>query len=402
MKSREIDGMARYLILLGLLVGLFAHGWRHGIFNSYLGVLLPKALAEVPVVNSGSGFIPDWSRIKFRDMIMSSDGTVTYPTTQGNETRTWKAGQNIGEFMKLGDFEEAGFNIEKLNLSSIAQSLGLGKDLGTLKLSDFGVIKTHTVENLVKAIPNLSNLQITSVKPISDLFNRLGISTGGTIGNAVQQYQQQLSSIPIDKVLNLSEYQLASIPGIENASIDKFANWQDTIINEIPGLTDLPWSQFPSLPQPDLSFIGQVDLPLGEKEANRVRTISGSYQQGFNVPCHQNKCSHMEMSGYGAITGVQWISGKDQQVKGGFGLLQAVNGGREPTGRHPFGSSFKQVVWEIDESTGTVKTAMFFRFCKTITFSGRTCTPYFIGPIPFIDYHEKDPIILGSPATLPG
>jgi hypothetical protein len=399
MKSRETDGMVRYLILLGLLVGLFAHGWRHGIFNSYLGVLLPKALAEVPVVNSASGFMPDWSRIKFRDMIMSSDGTVTYPTTQGKETRTWKAGQNIGEFMKLGDFEEAGFNIEKLNLSSIAQSLG--KDLSNLKLSDFGVIKTQTVENLVKAIPNLSNLQITSVKPISDLFNRLGISTGGTIGNALQQYQQQLSSVQIGKVINLSEYQLTSIPGIFNTSIDKFGNWQDTIINEIPGLTDLPWSQFPSLPQPDLSFIGQVDLPLGEKEANRVRTISGSYQQGFNVPCNQNKCSHMEMSGSGGITGVQWISGKDQQVKGGFGILQAVNGGKEPTGRHPFGSSFKQVVWNIDESTGTVKTAMFFRFCKTIPFIGRTCTPYFIGPIPFIDYHEKDPIILGSPATVP-
>ncbi|MCC5662216.1 hypothetical protein LC608_35985, partial [Nostoc sp. XA010] len=72
-----------------------------------------------------------------------------------------------------------------------------------------------------------------------------------------------------------------------------------------------------------------------------------------------------------------------------------------PTGRHPFGKSFKQVVWDIDESSGSVNTAMFFRFCKNIPFVGRTCTPYFIGPVPFITYHEKDPIIFGSPSTVP-
>jgi hypothetical protein len=95
------------------------------------------------------------------------------------------------------------------------------------------------------------------------------------------------------------------------------------------------------------------------------------------------------------------MSGKFQKVNGGFGILKALNGGKEPTGRNPFGSSFKQVIWNIDEASGSVKTAMFFRICKTIPFIGRTCSPYFIGPVPFIEYREKDPIVLGKPNSLP-
>ena len=94
-------------------------------------------------------------------------------------------------------------------------------------------------------------------------------------------------------------------------------------------------------------------------------------------------------------------SGKFQKVKVGFGPQVIVFNGKEPTGRHPFGKAFKQVVWNIDEAEGSVETTMFFRICKRIAFIGKTCTPYGIGPVPFITYREKDPIVLGSPSTLP-
>ncbi|MBD2729636.1 leucine-rich repeat domain-containing protein [Nostoc sp. FACHB-892] len=388
----------RYLILFGLLGGLFIHSFcKYGIMNQVIGFLLPKASAQVPFVSSNNGLIPDWSKMKFQDMIVSESGNVTYPTDRGNQTRTWQAGQSIGDFMELGDFEDANLNIEKLTLSTISQALAI--DLDSLKLDDFGIIKTQTLSDLVKAIPELANQSANSVAPIADFLRQMGISTNQRIGNVANYYN--LDNITLGNEIDLSKYKLTSIPGIENSSFDEFANWQDTLISDIPGLKDLSWNNFPNVPEPDLSFVGQVDLPLGDIEANRIRSISGSYQEGFNVPCNQNNCVHFEASGFGQTTGAQWISGKVQKVKGGYGILAVANGGLEPTGRHPFGKSFKQVVWDIDESSGSVNTAMFFRFCKTIPFVGRTCTPYFIGPVPFINYHEKDPVIFGSPSTVP-
>ena len=388
----------RYLILFGLLGGLFIHSfWKYGIMNQVIGFILPKASAQVPFVSSNNGLIPDWSKMKFQDMIVSESGHVTYPTDRGNQTRTWQAGQSIGDFMELGDFEDANLNIEKLTLRAISQALAI--DLDGLKLDDFGVIKTQTLSDLVKAIPELANQSARNVAPIADFFRQMGISTNQRIGNVANYYN--LDNIPLGNEIDLSKYKLTSIPGIENSSFDEFANWQDTLISDIPGLKDLSWNNFPTVPEPDLSFVGQVDLPLGDIEANRIRSISGSYQEGFNVPCNQNNCVHFEASGLGQTTGAQWISGKVQKVKGGYGILAVANGGLEPTGRHPFGKSFKQVVWDIDESSGSVNTAMFFRFCKNIPFVGRTCTPYFIGPVPFITYHEKDPIIFGSPSSVP-
>lgn len=396
--KKQRDDRLRYLIFFGLAIVLFLHAFcQYGILNQAIAYLIPSASAEVPVVDSGSGFVPDWSRLKFSDMIMGEGGSVTYPTDRGEETRTWSAGQSIADFMELGDFEDAEFSIEKLNLSKISEFLGI--DLNSLRLSDFGVVETQTIPTLVKAIPALRSKSPASIKAIYDTYIRVGVSPGGTIGSSLNN--PKLNEVELGSAIDLSKYQLTSIPGIEEASIDKFDRWQDTVIGLVPGLRDLPWSEFPSLPNPDLSFIGKVDLVLRDIEANRIRSISGSYQEGFNVPCYQNNCAHVEMSGLGTTTGAQWISGKVQQVRGGFGILQAVNDGKEPTGRHPFGTTFKQVVWDIDEAKGEMQTAMFFRFCKTIPFVGRTCTPYFIGPVPFISYREQDPIIFGNPSTVP-
>ncbi len=333
-------------------------------------------------------------------MIISEDGSVTYPGTIGTETRTWRAGQSIAEFMELGDFETPELLIETINISTIAKTEGLS--LSKIKLSDFQLMQWQTLPNLVKAIPDLANKPVYSVQPINDFLNKLGIPSYGTIGNILSFYNSpNLNNAQLGKVINLNNYSLTSIPSIENTSINRFDNWQDTKINGVPGLSNLTWDNLPGLQTLDLSFVGKVDLVLRDIEANRTRSISGSYQQGFNVPCLQNNCAHAEMAGVGKTTGTQWISGKVQKVNGGFGILKAINGGKEPTGRNPFGSAFKQVIWNIDEESGSMETAMFFRICKTIPFIGRTCSPYFIGPIPFINYREKDTIIFGQPNSFP-
>ncbi|MHC0069019.1 hypothetical protein ACWATR_40180, partial [Nostoc sp. UIC 10890] len=171
----------RYLILFGLLGGLFIHSfWKYGILNQVIGLILPKASAQVPFVSSSNGLIPDWSQMKFQDMIVSESGNVTYPSLRGNQTRTWQAGQSIGDFMELGDFEDANLNIEKLTLRAISQALAI--DLDGLKLDDFGVVKTQTLNDLVKAIPELANQSARNVAPIADFFRQMGISTNQRIG----------------------------------------------------------------------------------------------------------------------------------------------------------------------------------------------------------------------------
>jgi hypothetical protein len=395
MKSsfRLNDNALRYLIFFSLVGSLLIHSFiRYGLLNSFVGFLLPKASAQVPVINSPNGFTPDWSRFKFSDMIISESGSVTYPGSRGTESRTWTAGQSISEFMELGDFQTPQLAIENLNLSTIASVQGI--NLSRLTLDDFQLTQWQTLPSLTEAIPGLGSKNVTSVKPVSDFLRRFGM-TGGTIGNASRD--SRLRDVPLGRVINLKNYSLTSISDIENTSIDRFWNWQDSKINGVPGLSTLTWDNLPGLRTLDLSFVAKVDLPLGDIEANRTRSISGSYQDGFNVPCLQNNCAHTEMSGIGKTTGTQWISGKFQKVNGGFGILKALNGGKEPTGRNPFGSSFKQVVWNIYEDSGKVETTMFFRICKTIPFIGRTCSPYFIGPVPFIEYREKDPIVLGQP-----
>ncbi|MCG6138318.1 MAG: hypothetical protein MET45_27465 [Nostoc sp. LLA-1] len=383
---------ARYLLLFGLLGSLFIHGFiKYGILNQAISFLIPQATAQVPVINNNTGFIPDWSNINFRNMIIQEDGSITYPSNRGNQTRTWQAGQSIAEFLELGDFEESDFKLERLML------LQVNPNWKNLKLADFDLLTWQTLPDLSNAILGLKNRNAATIPPIRDFLQKLGISPNQTIAQVLNN--PQLKDVPLAKHINLNQYNIGSIPNIHNTPIEKFKDWQDSLIDGVPGLTDLPWNKLPNLPTANTAFIGKVDVVLRDIEANRVRSISGSYQEGFNVPCRQNNCAHAEMAGVGKTTGVQWISGKYQQVRGGFGVLGSLNGVKEPTGRHPFGSGFKQVIWDINEPEGSMTTAMFFRVCKRIAFV-RTCSPYFIGPVPFINYREKDPIIFGNPPSI--
>jgi hypothetical protein len=127
--------------------------------------------------------------------------------------------------------------------------------------------------------------------------------------------------------------------------------------------------------------------------------VSGSDVAGFSVPCQGEKCPYIELDDLensgrnirGKFEGRSWISGKYQQVEGGWGCLKPVNGAKEPTGRLPYGSAFKVVVMEPNEKTDTVDTALFFRFKNACG-----ATPYFIGPVPFLSYKVNSPIFLGN------
>jgi len=56
---------------------------------------------------------------------------------------------------------------------------------------------------------------------------------------------------------------------------------------------------------------------------------------------------------------------------------------------------FKQVVTKVDQPGGKVVTSMYLRLCKH-GLPDLGCTPYIIGPIPFLTYKEKQFIYLGA------
>lgn len=139
--------------------------------------------------------------------------------------------------------------------------------------------------------------------------------------------------------------------------------------------------------------MAQIDIAFEEAENYANRTISGSYQEGFSKPC-TGGCAHIELGGNSLMLGQQWVSGNSQKVRGGFGFLGSMFDGVEPTGRHPYGDGFKVVIGDIDESTGTVELELYYRICDRYPVD-LGCSPYGIGPYPFMTLKEQDWIFVG-------
>ena len=348
--------------------------------------------------------LPDWSQLTFGNLPpLMSDGSFTAPEdiiqSLGYDlSRQWAAGQSVETVLKLGDFQTSLY-LQLFNLENIADIAQL--DLNQIALNALDLTGWQTIEDFVAAIPTLGNLVIDQVPPLAALVdsvmsqNLSATVNDLTLSEIVSQFpdlaQQSLGQLGEQ----LSQFALTDIPGLSAAPLQAFRNWGNSPLAGVPGLVSVPFDQMPN----PLSFtgaIGQIDIVFGPAETQRQQTVSGSYAKGFQVPCEQD-CAHIELTGLPELQGKQWISGQLQSVEGGEGILASVNGGQEPTGRHSFGEAFKVVVWDVDESNGTVSTAMFFRMCQRGGWFAPDlgCTPYFIGPVPFLTYRETEFLLLG-------
>ena len=286
--------------------------------------------------------------------------------------------------MQLGDFQHLG--LERWTLKDLQQHSAI--NLNQLRLSDVGLLRWQSLGDVARAIPALAHYPIATVRPIADVLRAYNISF--TSENKIADLLQDpaRAALPLAAV-DLNRYSLQSMPALETAPLGEFHRWQQSTIAQVPGL-----SRALPIAQPGTSMaIARVDIAFGATENDRWRTVSGSFQEGFQVPCLW-RCPHLELGDcllncfqfqFDPLEGKQWISGKYQQVRGGEGILAAVNGGKEPTGRHPFGADFKVVIWETDEASGTAERALFFRICL----DGLGCTPYFIGPVPWVPVREE-------------
>ncbi|MBE9216693.1 hypothetical protein IQ247_29215 [Plectonema cf. radiosum LEGE 06105] len=358
-----------------------------------------SAHSRIPTVEWQNTRLPDWNQITFSKMpAITAGGSFQAPNNVTSElgydpSRSWNVGQTPDSFTMLGDFQDS-FKLQEFSLADISQIAN--SNLQETNLESFGVVKFQTLDSLVKAIPDLQKFPIVNIKPILDLLSQnlsQSFNINQTISNLLNE-SPHLGQLNFES-LDLTSYNLDSIPGLSTTPIASFDQWQGVYIDEVPGLSDVPFSQFPNPANPVGMEVGIVDIAFATDEQKRNRTISGSNKEGFAVPCEQD-CAHIELSGSPAIKGKAWISGKYQLVKGGKGILGSVNSGKEPTGRNLFGDAFKVAVWDVSEVDGKISQSLFFRVCMRNNFIDLGCTPYFIGPVPFMTYKEKEAIFLGQ------
>ncbi|MFO5491150.1 MAG: hypothetical protein ACLBM6_01085 [Cuspidothrix sp.] len=114
--------------------------------------------------------------------------------------------------------------------------------------------------------------------------------------------------------------------------------WMNSFVKNIPGLGQVPLGLMPN-PIIEIGNLAmRIDAVYGTAENHRQNTISGSDVQGFSVPCTQKDCAYVELddlenigkSDRSTLEGKQWISGKYQEVEGGWGILKATGFSRIP------------------------------------------------------------------------
>lgn len=412
-------------------------------------------------LSSGILAAPDFSSITLNSLgSFSESGSISnqYDREVGYGLgRQWQQGDLIVEVLKLGDLAES-FGVGNFTLEEII--IKSGRELNRVSLDQFGFLNKQTVTQFIQANPQLIHLSVQDVPPLADLVRQVYGNNNSylqlKVGNLIVQkefsnkridtfawkdkqrnsshntanikaktfaknisYPSQiaaddsrieLSQIIMGENLDLSQYTLEDVSGSDNTLVQDYANWQDTYVSEVEGLSSISLDNFPNPITTTLNFISRVDMFWGDAE-NQVKSassVSGSDKQGYAVPCNF-MCAHIELddlenSGRDLriAEGKRWVIGKDPDrgaicpnypwgVEGGHGALGLLNCGKEPTGRNSFGPQFKVAIWDVDEVAETAETAIFFRYCGT--FVG--CTPYFIGPIPWLPINKGDWLILG-------
>ena len=381
---------------------------------SLIPLFLPApSKADTPTIIYSQGQYqvqaPDWSRITWDNLPpVQQPGYLEIPQKYisvfgYDPSRSWSAGQKVDSVVMLGDADDA-FKMSSLSLKSISS---IAPSNNKLTLKDFGLMQWQTPASLVKAIPSLGNFSVSKVPVLVPIFSRDSSLGGGSISQLLLSNPKGANT-KLGK-LDLSKYSINSIPGLTSTSLGKFKSWQQSYINQVPGLNQVPFDKMPQPINSGVGVVGIASVVFGTSERGDARVgnnyfISGSVVRGDKtVPtaCPAGKeCSYLEMGDFSgseaALYGKRWASGSSQQVKGGYGFLAAVNSGKEPTGRLVYGSGFKVALTGVNESLGTADFGLFFRICVRPPFMQKTCTPYFIGPVPWLGVKENGLVIVGA------
>lgn len=352
-----------------------------------LGLTTPGDVSkpvQIPTVlikrDDHQAITPNWSALSFATLPPFEQSGVV-------ESRTWKAKQPIQQVLTLGDFADS-FKLQDLNLYAIA--VAVQSSPKTWKLSEFKLLQHQTLADLAIVLPTLQKSPVNTIEPLADLLKTAKPSYQLAEETLPQLLEQDptLGALSFQN-FDLSKYNLDAISGLTEVPLQSFRDWQKATILDIPGLEKMTWRNFPN-PPTDGGLGGIVQLPTTPQSSLRG-SISGSEVAGYQVNCPN--CLGIDFSDPILVQGKRWISGLAQWVPGGTGDVVLSETNREPTGRNVFGKAFKVVVAEVTPKEA--KTALFFRFCNTQG-SQTNCSPYKVGPIPFLSYHTGDGMPLGS------
>jgi hypothetical protein len=204
---------------------------------------------------------PDWSQITLDDIPPIAKGgsfdiknIADYYSSEElisilgyDPSRSWVKGARLSDILKLGDLKGVS-NLSQWSLTDVAAEVGIHPDdLKSLSLDDYGLIKNQTVEDLVFAIPSLAGMKVEDVKPIYDMAG-LAFGVGNTnfgeqtIGDLAAS-NFDFASLKMDSI-ELSQYDLSSIEGIENAQFGNFAGSEGAATSEIPYLEYVPMASY--------------------------------------------------------------------------------------------------------------------------------------------------------------
>jgi len=329
---------------------------------------------------------PDWTRLNFAKLPTFVEGGSLWE-------RTWSIGQKLEDVLTLGDFQNS-FKLQDLNLYAIALATQISPK--AIPLNQFRLLQQQTLKTLVNAIPELDQHPVSDIRPLADLLNSAKPGYRLMEETLPELLRQDPSLGALSFQNSNTKYTLEDIPGLLESPLQAFDHWQDSKISDIPGLAQMPWSQFPESPS-DGGMGGVIETlhQSSQRSGTQTETISGSDVVGYQIACLT--CEGISFSNPSSLQGKRWISGSTQWVRGGVGAIDLSNNSYEPTGRNVFGRAFKVVITEVTPKG--VQTALYFRFCQAEPQRNQVnCSPYAVGSVPFLIYHPGDAMLVGNPS----
>lgn len=388
-------------------------------------VVEPEAVAQEDYERGGGAAIEGST---FNSLIFSEDGEfevdgATVNAIGRDPSRSWRSGESAGDIFRLGDFQEEDFNLGEFSLNDIER---LGSiDLDAVTVEDFKLFARQTLEEMVENTPAIGDLTVGDVVFVYDAVSQLVDDPSSIDSRTISEVARRtgIGDIPLAEIegLVLSDYSLNDLPEeVQSTELNKYQGWQNETIASVPGLGDISFADLAYYWGKYYGMIATHDVTYGPKEHTVTPTkyaITGSFEEGFRVNCAQERgCAYLELvapiSVYAGpvkmdLHGAQWISGGrgegQQMVRGGYGILGAVGGFQEPTGRHffDFNKAFKVVLINTNESEGTGTFGLYFRYCYHGPPIDLGCTPYIIGPVPVYTSKEKDIVLVGLADSIP-
>jgi murein DD-endopeptidase MepM/ murein hydrolase activator NlpD len=278
---------------------------------------------------------------------------------------------------------------------------------GTLKVG---------LPQLVQKFPSLKNIPLGDIVSavssgnIKSLAN-VGIQYGlkqlqGTVGDFLKN-NPQLANLPIGMLTDINKLSINSIPGLANTAITAIPGVKNQLIKNVPGLENVPLSTLLGL---FTAAIAKVDFP-DQGATIAPRALTGGGYSFTSTPCTGPNCSNFEVNQATALNpliskalnGTQFVVGsndskKGQSVKGGKGPLGKLFGGKEPVHIRPWGDdpNISMAVMSVNDVKGDAQLGFYLRVCIENILIPKTCTPYAIGPIPFMTVHEGDTVVIQS------